>query len=80
MKGLKMVLSSLCILMTAAVPAFAVNTAKTYNSGLLVLAFVGVCGLVVLVQLMPSLLILFGWLKALGKPEEEQKASHARAK
>lgn len=80
MKGLKMLLNSLCILLIGAAPAFAVNTAKTYNSGLLVLAFVGICGLVVLVQLMPSLLILFGWIKALGKPADEQKEAHVRTK
>jgi len=68
------------MLFAVATPALAVNTAQTYNSGLLVLAFVGICAVVVLVQLMPSLLLLYGWLKALGKPKEDQRSAEVRVK
>jgi len=47
-----------------AVPAFAVDTAKTYNSGILVLLFVGFCALIIVAQLVPAVLTLFGMTKA----------------
>ncbi len=50
-------------LMLAASPAFAVTTHKVYNSGILVLVFLGFCALVVVSQLIPSLVLLFGMLK-----------------
>ncbi len=46
-------------------PAFAVDTTKTYTSGLLVLLFVGFCALIIVAQLVPALLALFGMTKAL---------------
>jgi len=47
-----------------AVPAFAVDTAQTYNSGILVLLFVGFCALLIVAQLVPAVLTLFGMTKA----------------
>ncbi len=46
-----------------AVPAFAVDTAKTYNSGILILLFVGFCALLIVAQLVPAVLALFGLTK-----------------
>jgi len=45
-------------------PAFAVDTTKTYTSGLLVLLFVGFCALIIVAQLIPALLALFGMTRA----------------
>jgi hypothetical protein len=50
-----------------ALPAFAVDTAKTYNSGILVLLFVGFCALLIIAQLVPALLALFGMTKAVSQ-------------
>jgi len=50
-----------------AVPAFAVDTAQTYNSGILVLSFVGFCALIVVAQLVPAVLTLFGMTKAVAQ-------------
>ena len=47
------------ILLLMATPALAVDTALVYTSGPLVLAFLGVCALVVVMQLIPAL-VLFG--------------------
>ena len=47
-----------------AVPAFAIDTAQTYNSGILVLLFVGFCALLIVAQLVPAVLTLFGMTKA----------------
>lgn len=68
----KRTLSTLCILLAGAVPAYAVDTAKTYHSGILVLAFLGICALIVVVQLVPSLLVLFGWVKSLFRKSSEK--------
>jgi hypothetical protein len=54
--------TALCLL---ASPAFAVDTTKVYNSGILVLLFLGVCALIVLVQVMPALVMMFGAIKGL---------------
>lgn len=53
-------------LLTAS-PAFAVDTSQTYNSGLLVVGFLGFCALILMVQLFPALMMLFGWIKGLFK-------------
>jgi len=45
-------------------PAMAVDTAQTYNSGILVLLFVGFCALIIVAQLVPAILALFGMTKA----------------
>lgn len=53
-------------------PVFAVDTTKTYSSGILVLAFLAFCALVIVVQLMPTLLLLFGFVKGLIKGSGKQ--------
>ena len=69
-------LPPLLCLFTAA-PAFAVDTSQTYNSGILVLGFLGFCALVLMVQLFPALMILCGWIKGLfrGTVAAEEKKS-----
>ena len=46
-----------------ATPAFAVDTAQTYRSGILVVGFLAFCALILVVQLLPALMMLFGWIK-----------------
>ena len=58
-------------------PAFAINTSQTYNSGILVGAFLAFCALIIVVQLMPTLILLFGFVKGLLKGTEKQ-VSHSR--
>ncbi len=55
-------------------PAFAVDTSKTYNSGLLVLLFVGFCALIIVAQLVPALLALFGMTKAISRRSQHGTA------
>ena len=57
-------------------PAFAVDTSQTYNSGILVGAFLAFCALIIVVQLMPTLILLYGFVKGLIKGTEKQ-ASHS---
>ncbi|MFO7577687.1 MAG: hypothetical protein R6W66_08175 [Pelovirga sp.] len=56
-----------------AVPAFAVDTTVTYSSGILVLLFVGFCALLIVAQLVPAVLMLFGLTKAAGRSVAEKK-------
>lgn len=66
MKETRKWMPTLLCLFTAA-PAFAVDTSQTYNSGILVIGFLGFCALILVVQLFPALLMLFGWVKGLFK-------------
>ena len=58
-------------------PALAVDTTKTYSSGLLVGAFLAFCALVVVVQLMPTIILLIGFVKGLLKGTEKQASRHS---
>jgi DNA-binding NtrC family response regulator len=71
---MKSLLSSIVVTMLLVSPVFAVDTAVTYNSGLLVLLFVGFCALIIVAQLVPALLVLFGMTKAVSKGLSQQKA------
>jgi len=59
---MKAIITTLSLILFA-VPAFAIDTAQTYNSGILVLLFVGFCALIVVAQLVPAVLTLFGMTK-----------------
>lgn len=77
---IKSVLSTLAITMMLVSPAFAVDTAVTYNSGILVLLFVGFCALLIVAQLVPAVLVLLGMTKAAGQALGEKKAQTSGAK
>jgi hypothetical protein len=71
---MKAILSTLSLSLLA-VPAFAVDTAKTYNSGILVLLFVGFCALLIVAQLVPAVLALFGMTKAVAQGSRKTAAA-----
>ena len=50
--------------------AAAVDTSKTYSSGLLIGLFLAFCALLVVVQLLPSLMLLVGFIKGLARRTE----------
>lgn len=50
-----------------ATPALAISTSTVYNSGILVLLFVGFCALLIVAQLVPAILVLIGATKAAAK-------------
>ena len=74
---MKAVLTALSLSLFA-VPAFAVDTTVTYNSGILILLFVGFCALLIVAQLVPALLALFGMTKAVA--QGSRKTATAMAK
>ncbi len=61
---MKQLLATL-VMVLIAVPAFALSTSVTYSSGILVLLFVGFCALIIVAQIVPAILILFGAIKAI---------------
>ena len=63
---MKAIITTLSLILFA-VPAFAVDTAQTYNSGILVLVFVGFCSLIIVAQVVPAVLVLFGMTKAVAQ-------------
>lgn len=76
MKKLSNLGLGMLMLMVMAGPAFAVDTTKTYSSGILVGAFLAFCGLVVVVQLMPTIILLVGFVKGLIKGTDKEVSRH----
>jgi len=63
MHSVKILLTTFALLLMTISPALAVNTSQTYNSGILVLLFVGFCALIIIAQLVPAVLALLGMTK-----------------
>lgn len=77
MKKLRNAFMGMAMLMTTVTPAFAVDTTKTYSSGILVGIFLGFCALIVVVQLVPTIMLLVGFVKGLIKDHAKQGKRHA---
>jgi len=59
---------SMLLVIAASHPAMAaVDTTRTYSSGLLIGIFLAFCALIVVVQLAPSIMLLIGFLKGLAR-------------
>jgi len=70
--------AALCAIAT---PAFAASeTAYTYNSGVLVLVFLAVCALILVAQMIPTIVMLMGWVKAFVTGEHKAKKAKAAVK
>ena len=70
MKTLRTTTLTVAMMATSSLPAFAVDTSRTYSSGLLIGIFLAFCALLVVAQLMPSLMLLIGFLKGLARRTE----------
>ena len=77
MTKLRTLLTTVAVLLAAVSPALATDTSKTYNSGILVLFFVGFCALLIVAQLVPAVLALFGLTReaAKGASRRQQTAT-----
>lgn len=80
MQGLKTLLMSFALMFVAVSPALATDTSKTYNSGILVLLFVGFCALLIIAQLVPAVLALFGMTKEAAKSTSGKKLAASAKK
>ncbi len=76
MKNLRNSIIGSSLMLLIANPAFAVDTARTYNSGILVGLFLAFCALVVVVQLMPTLILLIGFVKGLIRGTDKETSRH----
>jgi hypothetical protein len=65
MKSLHSLWMAVAWLVIGAGPAMAVDTTRVYNSGILVLLFLGICALIVVVQLIPAMMLLFGSIRTM---------------
>ena len=73
MKAIKKLTTSL-IFLSIAVPAYAAQ--QPDNSGLLTWLFLGFCGLIVVGQLVPALVMGFGMVKGVLSPADDHSADH----
>lgn len=73
MLNLKPIITAITLVLVAA-PAIAADTSKVYNSGILVLLFVGFCALLVVAQILPSVMNLLGMTKKAAGKTAPQKA------
>ena len=80
MQKVKTLLSTFILVLLAVSPALAVDTGKTYNSGILVLVFVGFCALLIVAQLVPAVLALFGMTKEAAKSTSGKKLATSAKK
>lgn len=62
---MKWLLNMILVIGTAST-AFAGSGASEDNSGFLVWGFLGLCGLIIALQLLPSVMVMLGFAKALG--------------
>ena len=68
------------MVVATSLPAFAVDTSRTYSSGLLIGIFLAFCALLVVVQLLPSVMLLVGFIKGLARrPESKAEVQTAVA-
>jgi hypothetical protein len=74
MRGRNVLITMPVMLLTTIDSAFAATTARVYNSGILVLVFIGFVALVVVVQMIPAILTLMGMLRGLARGKRSQAA------
>ena len=72
MKKIRNSLMGLSMLLLTVSPALAVDTTRTYNSGILVGLFLAFCALVVVAQLVPTIILLAGFVKGLIKGTDKK--------
>lgn len=80
MQKVKTLLTTFILVLLAVSPALAVDTNQTYNSGILVLLFVGFCALLIVAQLVPAVLALFGMTKEAAKSTSGKKLATSAKK
>ncbi len=80
MNTLRMTTMTLTLALTSSAPALAaaVDTSKTYSSGLLIGLFVAFCSVVVVVQMVPSLLMLVSFVKGVLRGSDSEADATGR--
>jgi hypothetical protein len=62
----------------APVTAIAATTGNVDNSGIFVWIFLGFCALIVVAQVIPALLLMFGLVKGVSKVVHDKEATSAK--
>ena len=75
MKGKALALNALMAWLASIDCAYAATSTRVYNSGILVLVFIGFVALVVVVQMIPAIITLLGMIKGLVKESRTGTAS-----
>ncbi|MBT0664710.1 hypothetical protein KI809_10405 [Geobacter pelophilus] len=78
MKTTRLALTTVLMWLAMFGDAFAVSTTRVYSSGIFVLGFIALCALVVVVQLIPAIMMLWGMIK--GTAENSKNAVKVSAK
>ncbi len=58
MKTIRALFTAAAIILLTVHQAWAVDTTQTYQSGMLVLVFLGVCALIIVAQMVPALILM----------------------
>ena len=77
MRHLATAMNAAIITMLATVNAHAASTNKVFISKIGIFVFLGFCALVLVVQLIPAMMTLYGMLKGVSK-EQKKSASRVR--
>jgi hypothetical protein len=72
MKSRYLLINTLTVWLATMNCAHAATAAKVYNSGILVLVFIGFVALVVVVQMIPAIITLIGMIKGLARANKEK--------
>jgi uncharacterized membrane protein len=75
MKTAQLIMTTGLIWMAMFGEAFAVSTTRVYSSGVFVLGFIALCALVLVVQLIPALMTLWGMIKGASNAKSSTKVS-----
>lgn len=80
MLPIRSLLATLSLTILLVSPVFAVDTSVTYSSGLLILLFVGFCALLIVAQLVPAVMALFGMTKSAARSAAEKRTQTIKVK
>jgi hypothetical protein len=72
--GLQTAINTLIVTMMVATNAHAANTRQVFVSKLGIFIFLGFCALVLVVQLIPAMMTLYGMIKGVGKEQEKSRS------
>ncbi|WP_303721435.1 hypothetical protein [Malonomonas rubra] len=76
MKTAKRLMMAVTILLASSLPVLAEAGAREDSSNVLVWAFLGICGLIIFLQMVPILSMAYGLIKGIfGKKEELEAAT-----
>ncbi|MDF1535177.1 MAG: hypothetical protein P1S46_01580 [bacterium] len=73
MKTLRALLNMTAVVLSTAGYAWAVDTTQTYQSGIMVLLFLGVVALIIVAQMVPALILMMGTISAFAKKVTARK-------